>query len=50
MTVNEWLKNNRQWKREHNIAHARYMLAAEKLAGALSRGMFWTLVLEGLGA
>ena len=49
MTVNEWLKNNRQWKREHNIAHARYMLA-KKLAGALSRGMFWTLVLEGLGA
>ena len=49
MTVNEWLKANRQWKREHNIAHARYMLAAEKLAWG-ERGMFWTLVLEGLGA
>ena len=48
MTVNEWLKNNRQWKREHNIAHARYMLA-KKLAWG-ERGMFWTLVLERLGA
>ena len=46
MSPRQWCKKNRQWKREHNIAHAKLMLAqsdSEQVDG------FWISVLNELG-
>lgn len=46
MTPRQWCMANRQWKREHNIAHAKLMLAqsdSEQVDG------FWKSVLDELG-
>ena len=43
MTSREWCKENRQWKREHNIAYAQLMLAQS------GEQEFWQSVLDELG-
>ena len=45
-SIDKWLLDNRQWRREHNIAHAHYQLeVCEQHAQGVA---FWTLVLERL--
>ena len=46
--IDRWLKANRCWRREHNIAHALYMCprANEHMSEARA---FWELILERLG-
>ena len=44
-SIDKWLLDNRQWRREHNIAHARHMLSRATTAQARS---FWQLILERL--
>jgi hypothetical protein len=43
--VDKWLKANRCWRREHNIAHARYQLTRTNVAALRAQ---WELILERL--
>ena len=43
--VNDWLVQNRWWRREQNIQHVRYMLS---LAQQAQQRAFWQLILERL--
>ena len=45
LKVDKWLKANRQWRCEHNIAHARYMLSH---ATREQEHAQWQLILERL--
>jgi hypothetical protein len=52
--IDKWLQANQYWRREHNIAHARYQLARANCVpdeksqfGAQTRA-FWQLILERL--
>lgn len=47
MTVNEWLKQDRQWPRACRIGHARFMW--RKAETATDRD-FWLMVLEANGS
>ena len=43
--IDRWLKANRCWRREHNIAHARYMLLRATREQERAQ---WQLILERL--
>ena len=48
-SIDRWLKANRCWRREHNIAHARYALSLCDDDFDAQLKAFWQLILERLG-